>query len=279
MSRYYRMLDSDPQSSGCVEVTRDLTAWNERGYGIFWTVNEFGGARRIENLVRIVAWAIDMDEGTKAQQAKKLEESPLVPSMVVETKRGFQAYWNARDGRPEHWNAIVLDRLVHHFGADKNARDLARILRVPGYLHMKNPSEPFMVRTVHTQMVSYSERQIVEAFEAAPVAEAHQKTRREQRFEGSDDFWERVYRLDCEEGLSRLSGIVGESYTFKGCRSGNKNILVDGKGTSCFIDKHGRIGSLSGGGPTLYQWLTWLKYTPREAVELLKRTFPELTRE
>lgn len=280
MTRLYRMLDSDPLASGCVEVYSNAHDWNQRGYGIFWTVNEFRGARRIANLERIVAWAIDMDEGTKEQMRAKLARSPLVPSLVVETKRGYQAYWGAKDGKAEHWNAIVLDRLVQFFGADKNARDLARVLRVPGYLHMKNPAEPFRCELVWQHRVLYTEMQMAQRFPAPEQEEqnkaTHAAVKREVRFAGSDDFWDRVYNLDCEEGLARLSGKIGESYSFRQNANGNKNILVDGKGTSCWIDKQGRIGSLSKGGPTLYQWLRWLNYQPREAVELIKFAFPEI---
>lgn len=252
--------------------------WNRKGFGIFWTVNDFNGARRIENLTRINAWAVDIDAGTKSEMRAKLNSSPVVPSKVVETKRGYQAYFNAKDAKPEHWNAILLDRLVPFFGADKNARDLARILRVPGFLHQKDPKDPYLVKEVHRHEVAYTEEQIANAFPAPrKAAEDRQKHAAAKRQHGGgDDFWERVWNLDCEDGLRRLSGVTGESYTFKGVRSGNRNIYVDGKGTSCWIDRNGRIGSLSGGGPTLYQWLTWFGTKPKDAVDILKRVFPHL---
>ena len=100
-------------------------------------------------------------------------------------------------------------------------------------------------------------------------------------FAGSDDFWERVYRLDCADGLLRLSGheaVNGEVYSFKPVAKGNLNILVNGKGTSCWIDRTGKIGSLSGGGPTLAQWLRWLGLSYGAAAKVIKSLFPEITR-
>lgn len=227
-----------------------------------------------------MAWAIDMDAGTKAEQRARLHRSPLEPSLVVETKRGYQAYWNAKDAKPERWNAIVLDRLVPFFGADKNARDIARILRVPGYYHLKDPADPFLVKTVHTCQVAYTEQQVAERFPATAKAEKdrkeHDRVKREFAFKGSDDFWDRVYNLDCEEALTRLGPRLGQSYDFRRNRNGKSNILVDGKGTSCFIDAAGRIGSLSGGGPTVYQWICWLGHSPKAAVDMIKQAFPEL---
>lgn len=272
----------DSNNRGCFPISpgENPHDWNRKGYGIFWTVNDFRDAvRRIDHLVQLRAWAVDMDSGTKEEQRARLHRSPVEPTLIVETRRGYQAYWNAKDALPEHWNAIVLQRLVPFFGADPNARDIARILRVPGYLHLKDPTKPFLVRTVHTCPVSYTEQQMVRAFpepkREAPKA-VHDRAKRENKFDGSDGFWDRVWTLDCEEALDRLGPHLGESYKFRGNRNGKKNILVDGKGTSCFIDANGRIGSLSGGGPTVFQWIKWLGYSQKDAIEMIKRVFPEL---
>lgn len=225
-----------------------------------------------------------MDAGTKEEQRLRLHKSPLEPSLIVETKRGYQAYWNAKDAKPEHWNAIVLERLVPFFGSDANARDLARILREPGFLHLKDPADPFMVRTVHECKASYTEQQLATHFKPVPKLEpkqVHEQAKREAKFNDSDDFWDQVYNLDCEEALSRLSGhpaVGGEQYTFRRMANGNKNIYVDGKGTSCWVDKCGHIGSLSGGGPTIAQWLRWFKHDYAEAAKIIKQLFPRLGR-
>lgn len=273
----------DAQPNGVQPVLpSEAPQWNKQGFGIFWAVNTFReGVRRIDHLERIEAWAVDMDAGTKAEQWARLRGGPLVPSRVIETKRGFQAYWRAKDASSSGWNSIVLGRLVPYYGADKNARDLARILRVPGYLHMKDPKAPFLVREVHRWPVAYTEAQMLAAYPASAEErqrEVHAESQREAKVEG-DDFWERVFSLDCEQALLRLSGspaVSGERYTFKRNRTGTKNIFVDGKSSSCWIDKHGRIGSLSKGGPTVFQWLRWFKHSPKECVEIIKRTFPEV---
>lgn len=280
--RWYRMHDSDNRGAFEIEPS-EAKRWNDSGHGIFWTLNEFDGPRQISHLTRIAAWAVDMDIGTKAEMRAKLEASPLVPSYIVETKRGFQAYWAARDARPEHWNAIVLDRLVPHYGADANARDLARILRVPGFMHLKDPADPFPVRAVWSQRVSYTERQVIERYadhgKAERDAKEHQAVKAAVKFADSDGFWDRVWALDCKDGLERLSGhpaVRGERFTFRENRSGTRNIYVDDKGSSAWVDSNGRIGSLSKGGPTLYTWLRWYGNSPRECVDVLKRIYPAL---
>lgn len=277
----YRMHDAD--NRGCFPILpgEKPEDWQKSGHGIFWTVNRFRDAtRRIENLECIVSWAIDMDVGTKPDMLAKLRGSPLIPSMVIETKRGYQAYWNAKDARPEHWNAIVLERLVPFFAADPNARDIARILRVPGFLHLKDPADPFLVREVHRSPVTYSEAEMVEAFPAAHQQTVHDEARQQAKFSGSDDFWSRVYQLDSESALARLSGheaVRGETYSFMPAGSrGNRNIFVNGKTSSCWIDKAGHIGSLSKGGPTIAQWLRWFGMSYGDAAKVIKQVFPEL---
>lgn len=294
----YRMDDRPDAPSKAAIACRDeaeARAWNtpERGFGVFRTVNSFDGARRKENLLRIKAWAIDMDEGTKEEMAAKLRASPLVPTAIVETKRGYQAYWNARrDCGPKanHWNALVLERLVPHYGADKNARDLARILRQPGFLHLKDPAAPFLVRTVWEHYVEYSERQMAEAFVwrpniAAHIAEQRAESNRAVRPVGgytpgdNTPYWDAIAALDCRDALERLSGsgiVGGERFTFRVVSNGNANIFCDGKGTSCWIDKNGKIGSLSHGGPLITNWLRWYRADWKEIHAELQRAFPHL---
>jgi hypothetical protein len=301
MTQMYRMSDRPDVSKAAIACTpEEARHWNtpELGYGVFATVNSFNGPRRKEHLTRINAWAIDMDEGTKQQMHDKLINSPLVPSIVVETKRGYQAYWAAADGKAEHWNAIVLERLVPHFGSDANARDLCRILRVPGFLHLKDPADPFKVRRVHMLAVRYTERQVADAFtwvanrtehqrhlseaQRAAEREAKEHARRAAIASGqapTESLWDAIWNLDCEEGLLRLSGhwsVSGEQYTFARTGRGRLNLFVDGKSSSCFIDENKRIGSLDGGGPTLVQWLRWFKHDYRVVISVLREIFPQL---
>jgi len=281
----YRMHDSDPTKHGMIETPlAEAEHWNSQGYGIFRTVNEFAGPRRIENLIRIRGWAIDIDDGDKAEQAAKIMAGPLMPTRVVETKRGYQCYWDAIDGTAEHWNEIVLARLVPWYGADANARDIARVLRVPGYYHRKDPLDPFLVREVYASTSSYTEAEMMARYPDQIAAEAERKaeylakTSQDRQLYGAT-IWDRIYELDCAEGLARLSGhsaVGGERFSFMPCRNGNKNILVDGKGTSCWVDRAGRIGSLDKGGPTLIQWLQWYGASKAEAVRVVKELFPQV---
>jgi hypothetical protein len=279
----------DPEPAGMIAVApSEAPAWNERHHGIFAPIQEFDGARRIENLRRIRAWAVDLDKGTKAEQIARLTESPLKPSSVVETKNGHHAYWYALPGaKAGHYRAIT-SRLVEFFDGDKNARDLARVMRVPGFLHWKNPSDPFrVVRVCGPYPYRYSEREMCIAFPASTEeVEAREKARAEQTptpseavFPSGSTFWGRAYDLDAREALPRLSGhwaVGGERIELKPQRSGKHNVWCDGKGTSCFVDANGKIGSSDGGGPGVAQWCFWHLKDYRKVKEALLEVFPEL---
>lgn len=281
MVQFYRLHDQDPGAhGGAVRIKpEEASEWNQKGFGIFHTINSFNGARKIENLTRINCWAIDMDEGEKPAMLERVR-SGLVPTRVVETKRGFHVYFAAKDAKPEHWNSIVLDRLVPYYGADKKARDMARILRAPGYYHLKDPASPFLVQTIWEWHVAYTEAQIAAFYpdQSAPERKAFVSEASKQG--GGENFWQAVWNLDCQDALTRLSGrqeIGGEVFTFKPVSRGNLNIYVNGKSTSTFIDKSGRIGSLDGGGPTIAQYIRWYGKSWPETIRIIKELYPELS--
>lgn len=257
---------------------------NRDGYGIFQTINDFGdGPRRKDALKAIRAWAVDIDGGNKDEQRERIQASPLIPSEINETKAGFHLWFFAEPGASvEGWIEIVKNRMIPFFGADPNAADVCRILRVPGFWHLKDPASPFLIRTVHVQRVSYTEAQMLDAFPETRSTEydqqkRHSESRRE--YNTTDQFWEAIYNLDCAEGLIALSGSPlcgGEQFTLRRTGRGNLNLFVDKKSTSVWIDGNKRIGSFDKGGPTLYQWLRWYGVTPRDCVAELKRIFPHL---
>jgi hypothetical protein len=279
---YYARHDVDGGAPFEIQLN-EAERLNAKGYAIFWSVNTFKGARKKENLVSINSWAIETDAGSKAEQWEVIR-SGLVPSLIIETARGFHVYFYAKDATVENFHAIVWDRLVPFYRADDNAKDVSRILRVPGFYHCKDPQNPFLVRVVSQFSISYSEADLLHFYK---VPESTKKTV-EQRNElrklfshAGDDFWERVWAMDCEVALERLSGtkwVNHEEFTFRRTASGNLNIYVNGKGTSCWVDRNGRIGSLSGGGPTIAQWLKWYGHDYREVYRILIEVFPELDR-
>ena len=116
----------------------ELVKLNKQGAGVFVTVNETDGrGRKSENITRVRAVWQEDDDGFDGA-------FPLQPSMVVETSPGhFHRYWLVADEWPADERgradfAAVMERMVESYGSDKNAKDIARVLRLPGFLHRKS---------------------------------------------------------------------------------------------------------------------------------------------
>ena len=93
---------------------------------------------------------------------------PLQPSIVVETSpEHFHRYWLVADEWPADERgrtdfAAVMERMVESYGSDKNAKDISRVLRLPGFLHRKG--KPHLVRIVEASGRRYSRAEIIAAF-------------------------------------------------------------------------------------------------------------------
>ena len=111
---------------------------NGEGAGIFFCVNETDGkGRTSENVIKVRAVYADMDG---APLDKALEYNP---SLVVESSLGrFHCYWFVKDVPLEAFKTLQQN-IIRVLNSDKSVHDLPRVLRVPGYMHLKY--EPFLV--------------------------------------------------------------------------------------------------------------------------------------
>ena len=141
-----------------------LADLNARGAGVFVTVNETDGqGRKSDNIVRIRAIWQEDDQGL-------CHQFPIEPSMIVQTSKGkFHRYWLV-DAGPEFTGTFsaVMDRMVSDYGSDRNAKDISRVLRVPGFFHRKG--DPVMVELVATSGHRYSGGEITAAFPPVQAA-------------------------------------------------------------------------------------------------------------
>lgn len=115
-----------------------LGTLNRTGNDIYVTVNanDMEG-RRAENITQVRCIYADYDEGVP-------NEWKLRPSMLVESSPGkAQAYWMLKDfEEPSARWAAVERAVVWGTGADKNVCDVARVLRLPGFMNHKYPEKP-----------------------------------------------------------------------------------------------------------------------------------------
>lgn len=101
-------------------------------------------------------------------QAAPLDEFPLVPSLIIESSPGKYHYYWLIDGMTDdlvEWEKVQTG-LINKYNGDKKAKDLARVLRLPGYYH--NKKDPYLVDVISKGKVpKYKWKDILEKFPAA----------------------------------------------------------------------------------------------------------------
>lgn len=132
----------------------ELCRLNQAGAGIFVTVNETDlNGRKKENIVRVRAIFQEQDR-------HGCPELPVSPHIVVESSPGRHHRYVLVAGCPLDGFRPLQERLVQDYGSDPNAKDLPRVLRLPGFYHMKNPDTSHLVRIVSSsgkRPLSYNE--------------------------------------------------------------------------------------------------------------------------
>ncbi len=154
----------------------ELKRLNGLGAGIFVSVNATDGKGvKAENITKLRAvWHDDDACGND------LGNLPLPPSLIARTSTGkYHRYWFADDLGPDQFKAIMQCMVKVH-GSDKGATDTARVLRLPGTMHMKG--EPQLVEILKDTGTRYSGEQLSKHFpapvkpEGAPEARAGNST-------------------------------------------------------------------------------------------------------
>ena len=115
-----------------------------RGAGVFITVNETDGTgRKAENVTRVRAFFLDLD-GAPLDPVTTWQE----PHIVCETSPGrWHAYWLVHDCPLAAFRKVQQDLIVT-FGGDAKVKDLPRVMRLPGFYHLKG--DPLLVRMIDT---------------------------------------------------------------------------------------------------------------------------------
>jgi hypothetical protein len=118
-----------------------LVKWNDKGAGVFFTVNATdGNGRQAHNIVGVRAVFVDLDGAPLAP----VLECGLDPHDVVESSpRRYHAYWLVDDCPLDQFE-LVQRALAQRFGGDPSVHDLPRVMRLPGFIHRKG--DPFVTR-------------------------------------------------------------------------------------------------------------------------------------
>lgn len=174
-----------PEIMHCNHISESecwLKEQNANGMGCYFTVNGTDGkGAKLENITEVRAWYAEIDgmpnEKQKRYTIHKVLKSPLPPSAVVKSKNGIHMYWYAKPNQIVNREefATTLSGIIKFYKADEAIKDLPRVLRLPKYLHRKNPQDPYLINVAYEKPdLIYEQQQIREAYKP-PVAKPKQQ--------------------------------------------------------------------------------------------------------
>ena len=131
---------------GALDAVADqLIKYQKAGAGVFVTINRSrNGGRTKKDIIAPRAIFREADE-------PNLPELPIKPQLIVESSPGKQHEYLLLDNNCndlDTWEAVMMTMVAVH-GSDPNAKDIARVLRLPGFYHQKDPNHPHMVKIIH----------------------------------------------------------------------------------------------------------------------------------
>lgn len=127
-----------------------------KGYNVYFGVclrSKREGNKDAVKQVKFLWADIDWKDyaGGQEEALSRLKEFPLKPTAIVCSGHGYQPYWCLKEVVTTNSSDDVvrvesfLKRLAIALGADSNAAEIARVLRLPGTYNLKDPSVPVPV--------------------------------------------------------------------------------------------------------------------------------------
>ncbi len=195
-----------------------LTTLNRNGAGIYLTVNETHGGRRIEHLRSVRAIWCEWDNPSPPP------EWPLAPHILVESSPNkFHIYWLVEEMTPgDHYRVMTV--IARQWGGDPNAIDVTRVLRLPGFYHQKVDSKkqltgtPFLVRVIAAEardvLPPYHTPQLLTGFRVREWESSQGATKEEPSTETKSrrQFVTQINLTELKDALKHLSSENRETW-------------------------------------------------------------------
>ncbi|MHA1911996.1 MAG: DnaB-like helicase C-terminal domain-containing protein [Candidatus Kariarchaeaceae archaeon] len=214
---------------------------NEKGYGIFVSVNDFlpvktgmKTPRHNDNIQNLNAVFCDMDTSKgdlpddQVAKAKEILVNAMKekcePTIIVDTRNGLQPYWKIEPSTDIDLYRKVIEGIIEWSKEYGNigdpVKDPARVLRMPGYYHHK--AEPYLCQAFGGGGGVYTLEELIKIFPAPELKPEYVQTQ-DQFFSHQKTM---VDAIDIKDIVVKVRGCIGESITFD--RSGR----VQGNGTT-----------------------------------------------
>lgn len=140
------------------EMHATLQQYNQSGYGIFCSINPLDGTGYgLEAVEACRTYVVDLDAVDAQQQYERAVAAGA--SFAVQSSVGkYHVYWlvDAYQGN-DHFT-LIQRKLNQLFNGDKSVIDASRVMRVPGFYHMKG--DPSLVTFIPLSGACYAVEQI-----------------------------------------------------------------------------------------------------------------------
>jgi len=140
-----------------------------KNIGLYFCPNGNTGKRNTENTNRLNACFADFDDGSKDDQMALIRSLPLKPSIIVESGRGYHAYWmfEPPETNKELWRR-VQKTIAKVCKSDPKICNPDRLMRLPFSWHTKTDDKQ-VVRIVEYTVIRYTLAEVEVAFPPEPV--------------------------------------------------------------------------------------------------------------
>lgn len=143
-----------------------LCGMQQQGFGVFNTVAEMdGNGLELSNVRAVRAHYIDCDSGSVEANIQRAAQSNPAPCFRVNSSPSKgHVYWPLSQWYNDNERFTALQRKLRQtYDSDKNVIDATRVMRTPGFYHLKG--EPWLVTC--EALPGYLQRTSAEALEAA----------------------------------------------------------------------------------------------------------------
>lgn len=140
-----------------------LVDYNSKGWGVHIGVNEGDGLNHKDaDIKSIRAFVADDDTGL-------VVVPNLVPSIVIASKRGKHFWFVAKPNESVSDYENTQRALNHTLGTDEAKCKPSMLLRMPGFLHQKDPANPFFVELLTGNETQFSGPELWHGLGLRPV--------------------------------------------------------------------------------------------------------------
>ena len=142
--------------------------------GLYFCPNAGGDAD--EEIKRFNAFFMESDSLPIAEQYARLANSPLLPSVCVQTKKSVHAYWLISGECSEEAWRDVQARLIAYFDGDIKIKNPSRVMRLPFFNHLSASGEKVRVEIGEFNPEQrYTPIQMVAAFPSVEIKDGKGK--------------------------------------------------------------------------------------------------------